>query len=90
MRIQKTLMKKNTGLAGLIGSGFAANLHIEGIHRGYSTNVEIIGDHARYQTKAAAFAKEHNRESFLELAALLETIDVLHILAPLPCTGHSW
>jgi predicted dehydrogenase len=42
-------MKKNTVRAGLVGSGFAANLHIEGIHRVFGTNVEVVGVHARDQ-----------------------------------------
>ena len=75
-------MRKNTVRAGLVGSGFAANLHIEGIHRVYGTNVEVVGVHARDQAKATAFADAHGGEAFAELDALLEKIDVLHIVAP--------
>jgi len=75
-------MKKNTVRAGLVGSGFAANLHIEGIHRVFGTNVEVVGVHARDQAKAAAFADAHGGSPFAELDALLDQIDVLHIVAP--------
>lgn len=75
-------MQKKTVRAGLVGSGFAANLHIEGIHRVYGTNVEIVGVHARDQAKAAAFAATHGGDAYPELDALLEQIDVLHIVAP--------
>ena len=75
-------MKKAKVRAGLVGSGFAANLHIEGIHRVYGTDVDVVGVHGRNQDKAAAFAVKHGGAAFADLDALLEKIDVLHIVAP--------
>lgn len=81
-------MKKKTVRAGLVGAGFAANLHIEGIHRVFGTDAEIVGVHARDRAKAAAFTARHGGAPFADLDALLDKIDVLHIVAPSSLHEH--
>ncbi len=70
-------MKKKT-----VGAGFAANLHIEGLHRVYGTDAEFVGVHSRNMEKAAAFADTHGGTAFDDLDALLAEIDILHVVAP--------
>ena len=50
---------KKTVRAGLIGSGFAASLHIEAAARVYGTNVEIVGVYSPTKANARHFAGVH-------------------------------
>ncbi len=66
---------------GIVGSGFAANLHYEGIRRVYGTDVELVGIYSPTAANAERFAGKHGLASFPSLDALLDQVQVLHICA---------
>ena len=63
---------KKTVRAGIVGSGFAASLHIEAAARVYGTNVEMVGVHSPTEANARRFAEAHGLEV---LASADEVID---------------
>jgi predicted dehydrogenase len=68
-------------LGGIVGSGFAANLHYEGIERVYGTNVELAGVFSPTETNARRFAEPRGLRTFPSLDALLDEVEVVHICA---------
>jgi hypothetical protein len=57
---------------GLVGSGFAANLHYEGIKRVYGTDVDLAGIFSPTAANAQRFAKPRGLRTFASLEALLD------------------
>src|SRR5262245_41988685 len=64
---------------GIVGSGFAANLHYEGLARVYGTDVDLIGIFSPTETNARRFAEPRGLRTFPSLDALLGEVDVVHV-----------
>jgi predicted dehydrogenase len=67
--------------AGIVGSGFAASLHYEGIHRVYGTDVDLVGLYSPTAEHARRFAEPRGLATFASLEALLGEVDVVHVCA---------
>ena len=66
---------------GIVGSGFAANLHHEGIRRVYGTDVDLVGVFSPTAANARRFAEPRGLATFTSLDALLDAVDVVHVCA---------
>jgi predicted dehydrogenase len=66
---------------GIVGSGFAANLHYEGIARVYGTDVDLVGIFSPNEANARRFAEPRGLRTFASLDALLDAVEVVHICA---------
>jgi predicted dehydrogenase len=66
---------------GIVGSGFAANLHTEGIRRVYGTDVDLAGVFSPTTANAERFAARHGLRVFASLEALLDEVQVVHVCA---------
>jgi len=66
---------------GIVGSGFAANLHYEGIARVYGTDVELVGIFSPTLSNARRFAEPRGLRTFPSLNALLDEVEVVHVCA---------
>jgi predicted dehydrogenase len=67
--------------SGIVGSGFAANLHYEGIERVYGAEVDLVGVFSPTETHARRFAEPRGLITFASLNALLDDVEVVHICA---------
>lgn len=68
--------------AGLVGSGFSADFHIEALKRVYGVAVDITGVFSPTQEHRETFAKKHDIPAYESLEALVEASDVLHVCVP--------
>lgn len=68
--------------SGIIGSGFAARIHHDGIVRTYTASVDCVGVFSPTRAHAEAFAKPRDLTAFESADALIEAVDVVHICAP--------
>jgi len=75
-------LKKATVRAGIVGSGFAASLHIAAMTRVFGTNVEVVGVYSPTRANAEKFAATHALPVADGLDALLDAVDVVHVCAP--------
>jgi predicted dehydrogenase len=66
---------------GIVGSGFAANLHCEGIEHVYGADVDLVGIFSPTPAHAERFAKPRNLRTFPSLEALLDHVEVVHVCA---------
>jgi predicted dehydrogenase len=66
---------------GIVGSGFAANLHYDGIRRVYGTDVDLVGVFSPTAANAQRFAGRHGLRTFSSLEALLDEVQVVHVCA---------
>ena len=73
------MTKKAKARGGIVGSGFAANLHYEGIGRVYGTDVELVGLFSPTVVNARRFADPRGLRTFDSLEALLAEVDVVHV-----------
>jgi len=67
--------------AGIVGSGFAANSHYEGLARVYGTDVDLVGVFSPTETNARRFAEARGLKTFPSLSALLDEVEVVHVCA---------
>jgi predicted dehydrogenase len=67
--------------SGIVGSGFAANLHYEGIKRVYGADIELVGVFSPTQSNARRFAEPRGLRTFPSLDSLLDEIEVVHVCA---------
>jgi predicted dehydrogenase len=67
--------------SGIVGSGFAANLHYEGISRVYGATVELAGIFSPNPAHAQRFAEPRGLRAYPSLEALLAEVDVVHVCA---------
>src|SRR5262252_864072 len=67
--------------AGIVGSGFAANLHYEGLERVYGTDVDLVGIFSPTEANARRFAEPRGLRTFASLEALLDEVQVVHVCA---------
>ena len=73
---------KRTVRAGIVGSGFAAELHIGAIERVHGTNVEVAGVWSPTRSNAERFAAAHGLAALDSLDALIDAADAVHVCAP--------
>src|SRR6185503_11059842 len=66
---------------GIVGSGFAANLHAEGIERVYGADVDLVGIYSPTEANARRFAEPRRLRTFSSLEALLDQVEVVHVCA---------
>jgi predicted dehydrogenase len=66
---------------GIVGSGFAAHLHYEGIRRVYGTDVDLVGIFSPTPVNARRFAEPRGLRTFTSLEGLLDEIEVVHVCA---------
>src|SRR5215469_2480487 len=66
---------------GIVGSGFAANLHYEGIERVYGTDVDLVGIFSPTESHARRFAEPRGLRNFPSLNALLDEVEIVHVCA---------
>jgi len=76
------LRLKKTVRAGIVGTGFAARFHMEAIDRVFGCQVEVIGVHGRTPANTRAYAEQHGVDVVDDLDALLDQVDVVHVLVP--------
>lgn len=81
-------MEKKEIKAGIIGSGFAADFHINALQRVFGVRVSVVGVYSRNPDNATRFAEKHKINSYTSLKNLIRTADVLHICTP-PVTHES-
>jgi predicted dehydrogenase len=67
---------------GLVGSGFAARLHLTGYRRVYGTGVRLAGVTSPTAARREAFARESGATAYPSLAAMLPHVDVVDVCAP--------
>ena len=67
---------------GIVGSGFAAKLHYEGVRRVYGTDVDLVGVYSPTPDNARRFAATRGLACFARLEELLDAVDVVHVCAP--------
>lgn len=72
------MVAKKTIRSGIVGAGFSARFHYEGIKRVYSVNVDLRGVYALDKNQAAAYAAERGIRHFENLEALLDEVDLVH------------
>jgi predicted dehydrogenase len=75
------MTKKPKLRGGIVGSGFAANLHYEGMRRVHGTDVDIVGMFSPTLANAQRFAEPRGLRAFSSLDALLDAVDVVHVCA---------
>src|SRR5262245_55378119 len=76
-----TVATKPKVRGGIVGSGFAANLHYEGIRRVYGTDVDLVGIFSPTAANARRFAEPRGLKTFPSLNALLDEVEVAHVCA---------
>jgi len=75
------MTKKPKLRGGIVGSGFAANLHYEGMRRVHGTDVDIVGIVSPTSSNARRFAEPRGLRTLPSLGALLDEVDVVHVCA---------
>ncbi len=79
---------KRTVRGGLIGTGFSARFHYEGMERTWGANVDIVGVYSPTENKRLGFAQQRAIQPFENADALIDAVDVVHICAP-PATHEA-
>lgn len=73
---------KKTVRAGVVGSGFAAKLHIDAMARVHGTLVECAGVYSPTRANAERFAAAHGIPAAGDLDSLIADCDAVHVCAP--------
>ena len=71
-------MEKKTIRVGIVGAGFSARFHWEGIKKVYGVNPDVKGVYALDMDQARAYAAERGIQAYDSLDALLDDVDVIH------------
>ncbi len=71
-------MEKKTIRVGIVGAGFSARFHWEGIKKVYGTNPDVKGVYALDMDQAREYAAERGITAYDSLDALLDDVDVVH------------
>ncbi|MEO1710979.1 MAG: Gfo/Idh/MocA family oxidoreductase [Pseudomonadota bacterium] len=82
------MASKPTIKSGIIGSGFSARIHHDGIVRTYSANVDCLGVYSPTRANAERFASQRHLKVFTSVDALIDEADVVHICSP-PATHEE-
>ena len=75
------MARKPTIRSGLVGSGFAADLHIGNIRRVTQADVDVVGVYSRTPANAERFAAANDIAAFESLEGLLDAVEVVHVCA---------
>jgi predicted dehydrogenase len=75
------MAEKRKVRSGIVGSGFAARLHHEGIARVYGADVDLVGIFSPTPANARAFAAPRGLKAFARLEELLDAVEVVHVCA---------
>ncbi|HWA49404.1 MAG TPA: Gfo/Idh/MocA family oxidoreductase [Dongiaceae bacterium] len=67
--------------SGIVGSGFAASLHYEGIRRVYGTDVDLTGVFSPTSENARRFAEPRSLHVYPRLEAMLDDVELVHVCA---------
>ncbi|MFA6504935.1 MAG: Gfo/Idh/MocA family oxidoreductase [Treponemataceae bacterium] len=67
---------------GFVGSGFAARFHYESLKRLPGSSVRMVGVYSPKAEHRLEFARERGLEAFETLDALLDVVDVVHVVVP--------
>ena len=76
------MVRKRTVRACIVGSGFAAKLHIDAMARVHGVLVDIVGVYSPTRANARAFAEAHDIPMVDDLDRLIEAADIVHVCAP--------
>ena len=75
--------------AGLIGAGFAANIHANAYNR--LPNVDVVAVYSRTSERARKFAEEHGVKAwYTDLDEMLERKDIDVVSVAIPNYLHAW
>jgi predicted dehydrogenase len=80
-------MKKKSIKVGIVGAGFSARFHWEGIQKVHGTNPEVVGVFALNMEQAKEYAAERDIKAYMTLDALIADVDVIH--ACVLVAGHE-
>ncbi|MAZ27733.1 MAG: oxidoreductase [Cytophagaceae bacterium] len=72
------MMKKNVR-TGIIGSGYAAQFHLDALQKVNVAAVDVTGVYSRNPQNAQKFASKNGLSSFTSLAEFINASDVLHV-----------
>src|SRR5438093_12045061 len=67
---------------GIVGSRFAAHLHLLAYRRAYGVDVRLAGVTSPTEERRKAFASETGAEAYPHLAAMLPHVDVVDVCSP--------
>jgi predicted dehydrogenase len=67
---------------GIVGTGFAARFHWQGLSRVYGVPVEVVGVTSKGAASREAFARDKGVRSFDSFEQLCEAVDVVDICSP--------
>src|SRR5712691_4069402 len=67
---------------GIVGSRFAAHLHLQAYRRAYGIDVQLAGVTSPTAERRKAFASESGAEPYPHLAAMLPHVDVVDVCSP--------
>ena len=76
------MRRKKTVCAGIVGSGFAAKLHIDAMARAHGVDVDAVGVYSPTAANARRLAEAHDIPAHDRLDSLIEASDIVHICAP--------
>ena len=76
------LVSRKTVRAGVVGSGFAAALHVHGIRRVYGTDVDLVGVYSPTPANARRFADAHGLAALGSIEEVLDKSEVVHVCVP--------
>lgn len=72
-------MSKKTVCAGIIGSGFAAQFHLDALQRVSVALINVVGVYSRNPQNSENFASKNGLTPFYSLEKLIDSCDVLHV-----------
>ena len=78
---------------GIVGAGFAARFHFDGLRRVFGVPVEIVGVTSKATTSCNIFARDRGIRSFDSFADLSAAVDVVDLCTPPSSHEHlapSW
>lgn len=67
---------------GLLGSGFAAQFHLEALRRVHGVDLEVLGVHSPTAENRAAFSEHFRVPGFQSAEELINATDVIHLCTP--------
>jgi len=68
--------------AGIVGSGFAAQFHVEALRKVYGVNVEMAGVYSPTEQNCFKFGEANGLYPFSSLSSLIDASDVVHVCTP--------
>ncbi len=75
-------MARKTVRTGMVGAGFAANLHYEALMRVHCVDVDVAGVYAIDADMAETYGRQRGVKVYGSLEGLIDDVDVIHVLVP--------